>query len=90
MAEALPLDDVLLPGQGSMHVANHLLALGPRLWSHLTEPSFLLQADKGIPLVHYIQQLPQDLVLRLTIGLCLQGFWREKRRLREQGPRQGA
>lgn len=31
MVEALLLDDVLLTGQGSSHVANHLLALGPHL-----------------------------------------------------------
>lgn len=31
MVEALLLDDVLLTRQGSSHVANHLLALGPRL-----------------------------------------------------------
>lgn len=35
-----------------------LLALGPHLYRHLTEPSFLLELDQGIPLVHHIQQLP--------------------------------
>lgn len=47
---------------------------GPCGSGQLTEPALLPEADEGIPLVHDLHQLPQDLVLSLTVLRCLQGF----------------
>lgn len=44
--------------QGREAANRHLLALGSHLYRHLSEPSFLLELDQSIPLVHYLQQLP--------------------------------
>lgn len=56
---------------GRRQAAHPLLALGPKPRGQLAEPALLLEADEGIPLVHHVHQLLQDLVFSLPIGSCL-------------------